>query len=592
MKIALLGNPNTGKSSVFNYLTGLRQHIGNFPGITVDLKKGYLENTSKESEIIDFPGTYSIYPRSLDEQVVYKSLESPEAVNYPDLAIVVCDATNLERNLFLFTQVYDLHIPTILVLNMSDAAAKRGKILNLEVLQSHFPETVIVQTNARIGMGMDRLKTAISTHPLTKPDKEFNPAFRFCGMEDTDCQSEQASLRYARIQAIMPKIERVEEAKKYKSSGIDRILVHRIWGYLIFALILLVIFQFIFSFATYPMDLIDMGISNLSSIVGSSFPPGLLTDLLAEGIIPGIGGVLIFIPQIALLFFFISILEESGYLARVVFIMDRLMRPLGLSGKSVVPLISSVACAIPGVMAARVISDWKERLTTILVAPLMSCSARIPVYTLLIALVIPQTRVFGFINMQGLVLFGLYFLGLIGALFVAWILKLIIKSKTKSFLIMELPSYKIPRAQNIGLNVWEKVRLFVVGAGKIIVVISIVLWALAKFGPPDRMQLAEENLVQTEEYKNAPKDVQQQRIQSVKLENSFIGIMGKSIEPIIKPLGYDWKIGIALITDSVMTAERALQYADSSPHRRGRKPHPLPAGPPVGGRPGGNEKRA
>ncbi len=548
MKIALLGNPNTGKSSVFNSLTGLRQHISNFPGVTVEVKKGSLTHNGKTVEITDFPGTYSIYPRSLDEEIVYKVLADPRHTDYPDLAVVVADATNLERNLFLFTQIYDLGIPSILVLNMADVAERRGKIIDTQKIEARFPGTVIVQTNARIGLGMDRLKNAITAHSLQKPEQSFVDDFRFCPIDDANCQGEQATLRYERIHALLKEVESVREDAKYRSSALDRILVHPVWGYLIFAGILLVIFQFIFSFANYPMDLIDEGVTQLSTLLDASLPPGILTDLLVEGIVPGVGGIVIFVPQIALLFFFISLLEESGYLARVVFIMDRLMRPLGLNGKSVVPLMSSVACAIPGVMAARVIPDWKERLTTILVAPLMSCSARIPVYTLLIAMVIPERTVWGIFNLQGLVFFGLYFLGLFSALIVAFIIHKLMRSRSRSFLIMELPSYKLPRLRNVGLNVLEKVRLFVTGAGKIILAISIILWALAKFGPGDRMETATAELRASSEFRSLTPEQQKQHITSVKLENSYIGILGKGIEPVIRPLGYDWKIGIALIT--------------------------------------------
>jgi ferrous iron transport protein B len=277
-------------------------------------------------------------------------------------------------------------------------------------------------------------------------------------------------------------------------------------------------------------------------------PKGMLSDLISQGIIPGIGGVLVFIPQIALLFFFISILEETGYLARVVFIMDRIMRPLGLNGKSVVPLMSSAACAIPGIMSARTIADWKERMITILVAPLMSCSARIPVYTLLISLVIPNQKILGFFNLQGIVLLGLYLLGIVAAILVSLLLKQVIGSREKGFLLLELPSYRSPRWTNIGINILEKVKVFVLDAGKIILAISIVLWALATFGPSGRMEKSEMNLIQSTYYKSLPDDEKQQQLASVKLESSFIGIMGKSIEPIIKPLGFDWKIGISLIT--------------------------------------------
>jgi len=355
--------------------------------------------------------------------------------------------------------------------------------------------------------------------------------------------------KYEKIRKILKNIVTEKEVTKDSNSNrLDKILVHPILGYLLFTLVLFVLFQFIYVFAALPMDLIDNSFSNLSNWLHDILPIGLFSDLISQGIVPGIGGVVVFVPQIALLFFFLSILEESGYLARVVFIMDRLMRPLGLNGKSVVPLLSSVACAIPGIMAARTISSWKERLITILVAPLMSCSARIPVYTLLIALVIPSKTIFGFINLQGLVLFALYALGLISALLTAAVMNLFIKSTDKSFLLLEMPTYKIPRIGNISLNVIEKVKVFVSQAGKIILAISIILWALATFGPGNKMDNAISNLEKQSSFKQLSKEDQEHKISGEKLANSYIGILGKSIEPVIRPLGYDWKIGISLIT--------------------------------------------
>ena len=546
MRIALLGNPNTGKSSVFNMLTGLRQQIGNFPGVTVDKKFGVFSIEKEEHTLIDFPGTYSIYPRSKDEQVVYDVLSNPNHADYPDLVIVVADESNLERNLFLFTQIYDLKIPSILVLNMADIARKKGKIVDLKKLQKRFEGSVVVETTARIGLGKDRLIQAIQSNPNEKEYETFQLNAHLCEVEDLKGQEHEANERYILIRELI-EVEK-NQKKESQSNRLDRILVHPIFGYLIFAGILLLIFQFIFAFATYPMDFIDSVFSIFSSWLGNTLPEGLFSDLLSQGIVPGIGGVVVFIPQIALLFFFISILEESGYLARVVFIMDRLMRPLGLSGKSVVPLMSSVACAIPGVMATRTISDWKERMITILVAPLMSCSARIPVYTLLIALVIPNEKVLGFINLQGLVLFGLYALGLISALIIAAILKMLMNSKEKGFLLLELPSYKAPRWGNVGITVWEKVKVFTLSAGKIILAISIVLWAMATFGPNGKMgQAANATKIEAESL-NLGKEEKDRLVASAKLEQSYIGILGKTIEPVIQPLGYDWKIGISLIT--------------------------------------------
>lgn len=576
MRIALLGNPNTGKSSVFNMLTGLRQQIGNFPGVTVDKKFGVFSIEKEEHTLIDFPGTYSIYPRSKDEQVVYDVLSNPHHVDFPDLVIVVADESNLERNLFLFTQIYDLKIPSILVLNMADIARKKGKIVDIEKLQKRFEGSVVVETTARIGLGKDRLTRAIQLNSSKKEYETFQLNAHLCEVEDLKGQEHEANERYILIRELIEQIEVEKNQKKESQSNrLDRILVHPIFGYLIFTGILLLIFQFIFAFATYPMDFIDSVFANFSSWLGNTLPEGLFSDLLSQGIVPGIGGVVVFIPQIGLLFFFISILEESGYLARVVFIMDRLMRPLGLSGKSVVPLMSSVACAIPGVMATRTISDWKERMITILVAPLMSCSARIPVYTLLIALVIPNEKVLGFINLQGLVLFGLYALGLISALIIAAILKMLMNSKEKGFLLLELPSYKAPRWGNVGITVWEKVKVFTLSAGKIILAISIVLWAMATFGPNGKMEQAANSAKIEAESLKLRVDEKERIIASARLEQSYIGILGKTIEPVIQPLGYDWKIGISLITSfaarEVFVGSLATIYAvqeDGGANRR------------------------
>ncbi len=549
MKIALLGNPNTGKSTVFNLLTGLRQHVGNFPGVTVDKKVGEFNFNNKQHIITDFPGTYSLYPRSKDEEVVYKVLSDRTHPDFPDVVVVVVDASNLERNLLLFTQIYDLQIPTILVLNMSDIAFRRGKKADIQKLEAEFPGVVIVEMSARVKLGVERLKEAIDTFVVSPIQSTFTTDFHLLPMDDLENQSIEAETRYSKIRKIIEKvIPEKETLDDSKSNRIDRILVHPILGYLIFTFVLFVLFQFIYVFAALPMDLIDGSFATLSSWLHESLPTGYFFDLITQGIIPGIGGVVVFIPQIALLFLFLSILEESGYLARVVFIMDRLMRPLGLNGKSVVPLLSSVACAIPGIMAARTISSKKERLITILVAPLMSCSARIPVYTLLIALVIPSKMIFGFINLQGLVLFALYALGLVSALIMSVVMNMFLKTKEKSFLLLEMPSYKMPRWGNISLNVLEKVKVFVFEAGKVILAISILLWFLATFGPSNRMDTAVIKLKKEASFVNLPIEKQQHRIASEKLANSYIGIIGKGIEPIIRPLGYDWKIGISLIT--------------------------------------------
>ena len=527
-------------------LTGLRQQVGNFAGVTVDKKVGNFKIGQTEHQIIDFPGTYSIYPRTEDEEVVYSVLTDRTHTDFPELALVVLDSSQLKRNLLLCSQLYDLQIPVILVVNMGDIARQRGITIDMDALASIFPGTKVVSTNARIGLGKDRLIDAISNfdYPNTIDLSEYKPA----PIENTQEQIEETKKRATWIDSILPQIQVQSLQQKPERHFLDKILVHWFWGYLIFASILLVVFQFIFAFASYPMNAIDLFFSTLSDLTQENLPNGIFTDLLSQGILPGLGGIVIFVPQIALLFFFISILEETGYLSRVVFIMDRLMRPFGLNGKSVVPLMSSVACAIPGIMSARTISDWRERLITILVAPLMSCSARIPVYTLLIALVIPNESIGGILNLRGLVLFGLYALGLVSALLVAILLKGFIKRKGSGFLLLELPTFKKPRIQNVLITVFEKVRVFVWDAGKVILAISILLWVFATFGPGDSLSNAERIATMEAVEKQLTKNEQAQYVASARLEHSYMGILGKTIEPFIQPIGYDWKIGVSLLT--------------------------------------------
>lgn len=585
-KVGLFGNPNTGKSSLFNRLTGLKQQVGNFPGVTVDKQFGTIKLESEDIQIIDFPGTYSIYPRSKDEQVVFDVLNNAEHPDFPELAVIVVDASNLERNLLLFSQIYALDISTILVLNMTDVAHKNGITIDIEKLLSYFPKSTIVRSNARIGTGLDELNKAIqSVFSLTSRTSAIEANLVKSTVSLTEALEvsdvvEATNEHLKKIKNIVKECVQQKEAINPLgfNTRVDKILVHPFWGYALFFAVLMVIFQVVFSLSAYPMDWIDSAFSNLSSFFSTLLPQGLFNSLLTEGIIPGIGGIVVFIPQIALLFFLIGILEETGYMARVVFIMDKLMRPFGLNGKSVVPLISSAACAIPGIMATRTISSWNERLTTILVAPLMSCSARIPVYTLLIALVIPDKRIFyGILNIQGLVLFGLYALGLISALLVALIIKQFFKrSKEQSVFLLELPAYKSPRWGNVILEMVRKVRLFVVDAGKIILAISIILWALASFGPTGEMEKATRSVAQPTIKTEKSRLDYEDKIASVKLEHSFIGILGKTIEPVVKPLGYDWKMGISLITSfaarEVFVGSLATIY---SVHQENDDPKPL-----------------
>lgn len=544
MKIALFGNPNTGKSSVFNMLTGLRQQVGNFPGVTVDKKHGFVKTTSKTYQLIDFPGAYSIFARSLDEQVVQEVLTNPQNTDYPDAVIYVADAANLERNLLFFSQLYDLGLPILLVLNMWDRSQQKGLQIDISLLQQSFPGATVLTANARVSIGKNKILQALEE--VNKAQRTAFHAHDFKALQSDLSQTENTDQRLEKIRKL-GLVKSLPTSSPNFSVRLDQLLTHRIYGYLIFTVVLLIIFQFIFSFASIPMEFIDGQFVRLSAWGAAHLPDGALSKLITQGLIPGIGGVLVFVPQIAILFFFIALLEESGYLSRVVFIMDRLMRPFGLNGKSVVPLLSSVACAIPGIMSARTISDWKERLITILVAPFMSCSARIPVYTLLISLVIPKTYIGGVFNLQGLVLFGLYCLGILFALGTAILLKQLIKSGTPGFHLMELPDYKTPRLYNVGITVYEKVKIFIFDAGKIIVAISILLWALASYGPSSRDKNLD--LLQKQQtYTNATPRQQQELENSLLLSQSYIGHFGKWMEPAIAPLGYDWKIGIALLS--------------------------------------------
>ncbi len=547
IKVALAGNPNSGKSSVFNKLTGLNQKVGNYPGVTVDKKVAKLKLPGgTKAEVLDLPGTYSIYPKSEEEQVVWDVLTQPENPDKPDVVVVVADATNLKRNLLLFTQIVDLGHPTVLLLNMIDVVARRNRVIEAEVLAKRLGVPVI-RTNARDGTGIKELLTSIE-EGIEPPVDHF---FSYNGSLNNGTEGSRRREildRYSKIDKLLDGvIHDPEEVYSGYTKKLDKLFTHKIWGYLLFVGILLVVFQAIFKWAEAPMEWIDTGFGLLANYLSSTLPPGILTDLLTGGIIPGLAGIMIFIPQIAILFAVISLLEESGYMSRVVFLMDKLMRKVGLNGRSVVPLVSGIACAVPAIMATRSIASKKDRLITILVTPLMSCSARLPVYAILIAMVIPDQS-WGFFNLQGLTLFGLYFLGFFAAITAAWVIKIFVKSSEKSYLVMEMPSYKVPRWRNMGLTVYEKTKTFVFEAGKIIMAISIVLWIAATYGPAEKMEQA---VIQAEEMaienNYGPEEVEN-AVAAARLENSFAGHFGKFIEPTIEPLGYDWKIGIALIS--------------------------------------------
>lgn len=639
LKVALIGNPNTGKTSVFNQLTGLKQQVGNYPGITVEKKIGYSKLAENlKATILDLPGTYSLNASSIDENVVIELLLNKNDLNYPDVAVVVTEVENLKRNLLLFTQIKDLEIPTILAINMSDRMDYKGISLDIPYLEEQL-KTKIALISSRKNIGIDNLKQLIadyktlSTEPCLNASsidvdyfnrlrhafpKELLYKLWLVITQDVNFgeleRNEIAEKSFAKSNSELKKMQQKETIKRYqfindvlkvgykvdssKAKGarakLDRILMHKVFGYVIFFAILMLIFQSVFSWSSIPMDFIDETFAKLASFSKEHLPPGLLTDLISEGIIPGIGGVVIFIPQIAFLFLFISVLEESGYMSRVVFLMDKIMRRFGLSGKSVVPLISGTACAIPAIMASRNIENWKERLITILITPFTTCSARLPVYAILIALIIPEKRILGFLNLQGLTLMALYLLGFSMAIFAAYILNKILKIKSKSYFVIEMPNYRLPLFKNVAINVIEKTKSFVVGAGKIILAISIILWFLGSHGMSHEYANAEtivkeriqkqgltrfnqnyidntlsehytalQDSVAKNVYKINSQDiadsiaakkielfekVENQEISSFKLEKSFIGVLGKGIEPVIKPLGYDWKIGIAVIT--------------------------------------------
>jgi ferrous iron transport protein B len=448
---------------------------------------------------------------------------------------------------------------------MQDIAEKKGVTIDIEAFQKHIPNTPIVQMNARVGLGKNRLLEAIDQQiEAKKCNPMFMEGYQMLSLDAISSQKEEAETRYKKIDQWLEKVVTQETIHPIKSK-LDALLTHSIFGYAIFALILFVIFQSVFTLSAYPMDWIESAIQYTSNACREGLPKGIFTDLLCSGILPGLGGVLIFIPQIALLFFFISILEETGYLTRVVFIMDRIVKPFGLNGRSIVPLLSSIACAIPGIMATRTIPSWKERTITLFVAPLMSCSARIPVFTLLISMIIPKERIFGIVQLQGLVLFALYILGMLSALVVAWVLKLLLKEKNENFLLMELPDFKAPIWRNVGYTVVDKIKLFTFEAGKIIVAISIILWALSSHGPTSQKKQALASLQKSASYQNASPPGKHEMVESVKLENSYIGLLGKQLVPVIQPLGYDWKIGIALITSfaarEVFVGSMATIYA-------------------------------
>jgi ferrous iron transport protein B len=591
INVALIGNPNTGKTSVFNALTGLNQKVANYPGITVDKKEGVCKLSHVlKAHILDLPGTYSLNASSLDENIVIELLLNKNNKDFPDVAIIVSDVENFKRNLLLFTQIKDLEIPTILVINMADRMSAKGISLNIPYLEEAL-KTKIALVSARKNTGIAYLKTLISNYRELSLEPCLNASsidppyfdqlrsafpnqqlyklwlvitqdvnFGKINRQEMDVavfktksksdlkrlQQKETIKRYQFINNVLKQGQTIDisKAKDFRAT-LDRLTMHKFWGYAIFFVILLSIFQAIYDWSSTPMDYIDASFAQLSEWTKATLPSGVFTDLLADGIIAGVGGIVIFIPQIAFLFLFIAILEESGYMSRVVFLMDRVMRRFGLSGKSVIPLISGTACAIPAIMATRNIENWKERLITILVTPFITCSARLPVYLIIISLVIPQGRFLG-LSYQALTLMLLYLIGFGMAILSAATLNRLLKFRSKSFFVVEMPSFKVPMFKNVAITVLEKTRTFVFEAGKIILAISVLIWVLASNGPGDSFKNAS-SIVQQENV-DLDSDQVDQKIAAYKLEHSYIGLIGKSIEPLIRPLGYDWKIGIGLVT--------------------------------------------
>ena len=511
-KIVLVGNPNCGKSSLFNNLTKLKQKITNVPGTTIENKVGTVTQGKRKIELIDTPGTYSFNPKSLDEkEAIRVFFEDPP----PDTILYIADASNLKRNLFYFSQLAQHRTPMILALNMIDIADFKGFEIDVERLEKELGIRVF-KINARTGEGVNSLKKALF-------QDQFVPHYTFGSENDHTHES-----HYDSIAKLLNKTTKIKTKRELITGKIDAFATHPVLGYLIFLLVLLFIFQSVFTLASYPMDWIENGFGMLGEYLTEILPDGWLKKLIIHGLVAGIAGVVVFVPQIAILFFFMSLLEDTGYMARVSFIMDKMLRGLGLSGKSVVPLLSGAACAIPAIMSTRNIENWKDRLITIMVTPLMSCSARLPVYTLLISMAIPNTPVFGLISLQALVMLSMYVLGTVAALVAAIVFEWFIKYNIPSYFIMELPVYHSPKWGNIWVNCWQKSRSFVTEAGKVILIISVVLWFLASYGPKADQSLGIQ--------------------ESPTLEQSYAGHFGKAIEPSIAPIGFDWKIGIALIT--------------------------------------------
>lgn len=614
--VALAGNPNSGKSSLFNQLTGLRQKVANFPGVTVEKKSGKLQLPDGEEVIlVDFPGAYSLYPNSEDERVVLNVLANPDDENYPDVVVYVADMTSLEKHLLLLTQIKDLGLPCVLALNMADIAELSGIKADVGHLIDylHIP---VVPVSGRTGFNIEALRQAVSevlrskktTLPLYQPNlveqktaKQVQQALNIenpyrallvahhaerlpfltkeqkttinhiCEAENFKSLPLQIAETMRRYELFTPVLQAAIQRRPEEttlSDRIDAVLTHRFLAPLIFFGVMFLVFQAVYAWAAYPMDWIESGFGWAAEVLKESLPSSWLTDLLTEGVLTGLGGIVVFVPQIAILFLLVTLLEEVGYMSRAVFIFDKLMQQFGLNGRSVVALVSGGACAIPAIMSTRTIGNWRERLLTILVTPLISCSARIPVYTVLIGFVVPEGRVLGMFNAQGLAFMGLYLLGIVAALGSAWVFKMLLKSSEPSWLMMQLPSYRLPVWRNVWQTIWEKTSAFVLEAGKVILIASIILWGLASFGPSAKMAAAEAEAISIAQQKSLDQTGTDDLVAAYKIEASYAGHLGKFIEPVIRPLGFDWKIGIALITSfaarEVFVATMATIYSIGS----------------------------
>ena len=590
IKVALIGNPNVGKTSIFNLLTGMNQHVGNYPGVTVDKKVGFCKLSQIiNARIYDLPGTYSTNPNSMDEKVAVSCLLDRDDIDFPDVVVVVADVENLKQNLYLFTQIKDFGIPTILAINMADRMKPRGITIDIPALEAAL-HTRIALVSTRQKTGIEELKELIINYkklsletlvdiaridpPFFSSLKEKFPneelgklwmvisqnfevvgALRKVEIQKENIKTEAEIKRMQQRETIL-RYQVINNALKdtYKVTAVgtrallDKILLHKVWGYVIFMAILLLIFQVIFYVSEYPKGWIESVLGWVGEWLSGILPEGSLTSLLVDGVIPGLTAVVSFVPQIALLFFFISLLEESGYMSRVVFLMDRIMRPFGLNGKGTIPLISGAACAIPAVMATRTIESWRERLIAILVTPFITCSARLPIYLIIIKLVIPQGNYFFFDN-QAVALFALYMLGVFMAIFSAWLLNkfLVLKHTIKTHFIIEMPTYKVPLARNVLLTVYEKSKAFVVNAGKIIFFMTVLIWFLQTHGLSEKYRNAETHTEQMAAQYGWDEDQKEHYLLSYRTENSLLGNMGKFVEPVFRPLGYDWKISIAVL---------------------------------------------